>query len=238
MTDTHPLDPTDALDRLGRINLGETDLNGVLRLVAELAKRTIPGADEVSVTLLRGTQAHTAVFTGELALTLDEWQYKDGSGPCLTAAASAATLSLPDLAGESRWPDWTARAREAGLGSSLAIGLPVHEAVPGALNVYAGKPRAFDDEAIARSQTFAGYAAITLANAHLYDATAALAEHMKAAMESRAVIEQAKGIVMGDRRCTADEAFRILTKVSQDTNRKLRDVAAGLVARAADPPRS
>jgi AmiR/NasT family two-component response regulator len=57
-------------------------------------------------------------------------------------------------------------------------------------------------------------------------------------MESRAVIEQAKGIVMADRRRTADEAFRILTKLSQDTNRKLRDVAAALVARAAEPPRS
>jgi hypothetical protein len=145
---------------------------------------------------------------------------------------------LPRLSDESRWPDWAARAREAGLGSSLSIGLAIHEAVPGALNVYAGKPEAFDDEAIILAQTFAGYAAVALANAHLYDATATLAEHMKAAMESRAVIEQAKGIVMGDRRCTADEAFRILTKLSQDTNRKLRDVAAALVARAAEPPRS
>jgi len=49
-------------------------------------------------------------------------------------------------------------------------------------------------------------------------------------MESRAVIEQAKGIIMGDRRCGADEAFAILTKISQDSNRKLRDVAAALVA--------
>jgi AmiR/NasT family two-component response regulator len=51
-------------------------------------------------------------------------------------------------------------------------------------------------------------------------------------MESRAVIEQAKGIIMGERRCGPDEAFQILTKLSQDTNRKLRDVAAALVASA------
>jgi GAF domain-containing protein len=237
MTDTHPIDPTDAFGRLGRINLGETDLHGVLQLVADLAKRAVPGADEVSVTLLRGEKAHTAVFTGELALALDEWQYEDGRGPCLDASASAASLSLPDLGGESRWPDWAGRARTAGLGSSLSIGLPVQEAVTGALNIYATEPEAFDDEAIILAQTFAGYAAVALANANLYDATATLAEHMKAAMESRAVIEQAKGIVMGDRRCTADEAFGILTKLSQDTNRKLRDVAAALVARAAEPPR-
>jgi AmiR/NasT family two-component response regulator len=82
------------------------------------------------------------------------------------------------------------------------------------------------------AQTFAGYAAVALANAHLYDAQATLAQHMQAAMENRAVIEQAKGIIMGDRRCSPDEAFQILTKLSQDTNRKLRDVATALVANA------
>ena len=106
----------------------------------------------------------------------------------------------------------------------------------GALNVYATKPDNFDQDAIILAQTFAGYAAVALANAHLYDVTATLAQHMQAAMANRAVIEQAKGIIMGDRRCTADEAFRILSKLSQDSNRKLRDVAAALVARAAQTP--
>jgi len=86
-------------------------------------------------------------------------------------------------------------------------------------------------------QTFAGYAAVALANAHLYDTTANLAQQMQAAMDSRAVIEQAKGIIMGDRRCTADEAFAILTRLSQDSNRKLRDIAAALVDRAAEGPK-
>jgi AmiR/NasT family two-component response regulator len=108
----------------------------------------------------------------------------------------------------------------------------VHEAVTGALNVYATKPDAFDDDAIMIAQTFAGYAAVALANAHLYDTQATLAQHMQAAMEHRAVIEQAKGIIMAERRCTPDEAFQILTKLSQDTNRKLRDVATALVANA------
>jgi transcriptional regulator with GAF, ATPase, and Fis domain len=134
---------------------------------------------------------------------------------------------------ESRWPDWTDRAVEAGVHSSLSIGLPIHEEVTAALNVYATEPEAFDDDAIVLGQTFAGYAAVAIANAHLYDAQASLAQHMEAAMQSRAVIEQAKGIIMGSRRCTADDAFAILTKVSQETNRKLRDVAAALVATAA-----
>jgi len=139
------------------------------------------------------------------------------------------------MSSEKRWPQFTARAVQAGCHSSLSVGLPVHESVAGAMNIYATEPRAFDDDAVALAQTFAGYAAIALANAHLYDTQAALAHHMQTAMASRAVIEQAKGIIMGDRRCTAEQAFQILTKLSQDTNRKLRDVAQALVDRAAEP---
>jgi GAF domain-containing protein len=237
MIDKHPMAAADAFAQLGRIKLGETSLDGVLQLVARLAQRTIPGADEVSVTLVRGSQAHTAVFTGDLALALDESQYELGHGPCLDASVTAATLSVPEMSNEIRWPDWAARARRAGVHSSLAIGLPVHETVTGALNVYATQPEAFDDEAVTVGQTYAGYAAVALANAHLYNTTATLAEHMRTAMESRAVIEQAKGIIMGDQRCTADEAFRILTRMSQDTNHKLRDVAATIVTRAGNPQR-
>ena len=64
-----------------------------------------------------------------------------------------------------------------------------------------------------------------------------MAQHMQAAMHSRAVIEQAKGMIMAQRRCTADEAFAVLSKTSQEINRKLRDVAAALVARATTPKR-
>ena len=236
MTDIEPMDPTEAFAQLGRIKLSETDLDGVLKTIADLAKRAIPGAEEVSVTLVRGKSAHTAAFTGDLARNLDESQYEAGHGPCLDASATASTRSVPDMARESRWPDWAARSLEAGVNSSLSIGLPVQDTVAGALNIYATKALAFDDDAIQVGRTFAGYAAVALANAHLQDTTATLAQQLQAAMDSRAVIEQAKGIVMGERRCTPDEAFRILTTVSQDSNRKLRDVAAALVARAAGTP--
>jgi GAF domain-containing protein len=221
-----------AFAELGRIKLTETDLDGVLRQVATLAKRTISGVDEASVTLIHGKNAHTAAFTGELALSMDERQYEQGRGPCLQAADTAAIVSVPDLTHEKRWPHYTPTALDAGVRSSLSIGLPIHETVTGALNLYATKPDAFDDEATVLAQTFSGYAAVALANAHLYDATATLAQHMQAAMENRAVIEQAKGILMAERQCSPDEAFAILSKLSQDTNRKLRDVASARVQNA------
>lgn len=237
MTHAPYMEPADAFARLGRIKLSETDLDGVFYQIADLAKRAIPGASEVSVTLVPDKGAYTPAFTGDLALDLDETQYKLGHGPCLDAAHSTSTQHVADMAGENRWPDWTRRAREAGACSSLSIGLPVQEAVTGALNIYATKPHAFDEDALAVAQTFASYAEVAMANAYLYNAKTTLAQHMEVAMRSRAVIEQAKGIIMGDRRCSADEAFTILTKLSQDTNRKLREVAVLLVERSTSPKR-
>ena len=232
MTTLPPIDMTAAFAELGRIKLGETDMDGVLFRVARLARRTLPGAQEVSVTLVREAAAHTAAFTGALALELDEWQYELGHGPCLQAAVDRSTVLISDMVDESRWPDWASRAASVGLRSSVSIGLPIEERVSGALNIYGAQPRVFDDDAILLAQTFADYAAVALANAHLYATAATTAQHMQAAMENRAVIEQAKGIIMGQRRCTAEEAFAVLTKLSQDSNRKVRDIAATLVARA------
>jgi GAF domain-containing protein len=232
VVDQQSFDPLEAFAELGRIKLSETDLDGVLGRVAELAKRTIPGADEVSVTLVRGKKAQTAAYTGDMARLLDEWQYHESDGPCLEAAALATTVSVPDLNDENRWPTYLPKAIDAGVHSSLSVGLPVYEKVTGALNLYSLKLDAFDEEAILVAQTFSGYAAVALANAHLYDTTATLARQMQAAMEHRAVIEQAKGILMSERHCSPEEAFVILSKLSQDSNRKLRDVAAALVTHA------
>jgi len=226
------LDPVAAFAELGRISLAENDLHGVLDRVADLARRTVPGTEEASVTLVRMGTAKTAAYTGPLALALDEWQYRRGTGPCLAAAAEQTTVSAPDLAGDRRWPGWAERAVAAGVRSSLSVGLIIGEQVHGALNLYGVRDAAFDHDAVVLAETFAGFAAVALSNANLYGTTARLARQLEAAMASRAVIEQAKGIIMGSRRCTADEAFAILTAISQDSNRKLRDVAAALVAEA------
>ena len=224
------IDPMLAFAELGRFKLSETSLDTVLDRVAALAQRALPGAAEVSITLVRDRSPYTAAFTGELALHLDERQYEHHRGPCLQAAAEKSTISVPDTADDTRWAGWAQRAAAAGAGSVFSVGLPILDDVSGALNIYGRRPRAFDDDAGVLAQTFAGYAAIALANTHLYHSTADLARHLQVAMDSRAVIEQAKGIIIAERRCTPDEAFEFLIKVSQDTNRKVRDVAAALVA--------
>ena len=227
---THdPIDPLAAFAELGRVKLSETTLDDVLSRVAAVAQRTLPGATDVSITLIRQHGPYTAACTGDLALALDERQYEHHRGPCLQAAAEHRTISVPDTATDNRWAGWALRAAAAGAGSVLSVGLPLLDDVSGALNIYGRRPAAFDDEAVTLAQTFAGYATVALANAYAYHGAADLALQLQAAMDSRAVIEQAKGIIMAEQRCSPDDAFAFLTRISQNSNRKVRDVANALV---------
>jgi GAF domain-containing protein len=231
-------DLTRAFAELARVRVADIDTPAMLTRIAELATGSLPGAAEVSVTLVRGDSAHTAAYTGQTALKLDEVQYDRGRGPCLDAAADAHTVVIPDMTAESRWPEFAEQAAEAGMLSSLSIGLPVQQDIIGALNIYGAELDAFDAEAVDAAETFASYAAIAVANVVSHESASTLAAQMQQAMESRAVIEQAKGIIMVQRKCDADEAFSVLVRLSQQTNTKLRAVCAALVQMSISPDSS
>jgi GAF domain-containing protein len=218
----------EAVAELASLVLADLSFAAVLDRAAQIVKRVVAGADEVSVTVQNGRPT-TAAFTGQLALNVDESQYQAGYGPCLDAIRFGQTILVPDQATESRWPEYTPRAAEAGVGSSLSVPLSVDDRHGGAFNIYSLRSHAFDAVAVDQAQELAGYAAIVLNNAHLYFTVASRAEQMTEAMRSRAVIEQAKGILMGAQRCNADEAFTILVKLSQDTHVKLHAVAQTVV---------
>jgi GAF domain-containing protein len=227
------VDAAAAFGELSKIRLSDTDLNAVLARVAELAKATVAGADAVSVTLVTNGEPGTVAHTDELALALDEAQYERGYGPCLDAARDHETYAVHDTTTETRWQGWTANAAEFGVRSSVSTGLPLQQTVTGALNVYSRTPDVFDHDARELLATFAGYAAVALANAHLYATTAALSEQMAQAMKTRAVIEQAKGVLVSQQHVSPEEAFNILVRASQVGNRKLRDIAVAIVEGAA-----
>jgi hypothetical protein len=162
-----------ALAELTKIMLEDHSLDQTLGRIAALACEAIGDITEVSVTMIDGDKATTVVFTGPLAVHLDERQYENGSGPCLDAAVTGQTIE--------------------------------------------------------RAQVFANYAGVAVANAALDNHTAELADQMRAAMQSRSVIEQAKGILMERLGCDADNAFSYLSKLCQRSDRKLRDIAQWLV---------
>jgi GAF domain-containing protein len=173
----------------------------------------------------------TVVSTGALATDLDETQYDRGHGPCLHAARAGEVTTIPDTRVDGRWPDCTPRAVEHGNLSSLSIPLDVDPdaQVTGALNIYARRPDAFDEASRSVATRFAPYAAVAAGNLYAYRSARDMAENLQTALEARAVIDQAKGILMERHKLTADQAFQALARVSMHSNRKVRDVADHLV---------
>lgn len=226
------VEPQAAFEELNRLVLGDQSMAAVLQRVAELAQGTIAGTQEVSVTLMRENQApETVVFTGSLAHALDERQYEAGFGPCMDAAVSGRTIAVANADPGSPYPEFSRISLRSGVSHSLSVGLPVPQRIVGALNLYGAGEMAFDEQAAQLAETFAGHGAVAIANAQLYNSTANLVAQMQLAMESRGTIERAKGIIMGRNRCSADEAFTILTTMSQRRNQKLRDIAQEIVDR-------
>jgi GAF domain-containing protein len=226
-----PADAAEALEHLGRLSLRELSMDGLLQTVADLTKSVMPGNPEASVLLLVKDRPTTVVSTGELATDLDETQYESGQGPCLHAARTGDVTEIPDTRADDRWPDYTPRAAELGNLSSLSIPLTIDEdaQVSGALNIYARRIDAFDEASRSVATRFAPYAAVATGNLYAYQSARDMADNLQAALESRAVIDQAKGILIERYKVTADQAFQLLARVSMTTNRKLRDIADDLV---------
>jgi GAF domain-containing protein len=224
-----PLDPRAAFAELSKIMLSEQQLSEVLDRVAELAKQTITGAADVSVTLMEGRKVSSVAFTGPLSAQLDERQYEAGFGPCMDAALSGATVTIEDTAADPTYPDFGRAAARHGITHTMSIGLPVARQTIGALNIYGTAEGVFDAATQELATAFASYAAVAVANAGVYASTATLAANLQRALQSRAVIDQAKGILMGRHRITPDAAFDMLSAQSQATNRKLRGIAADIV---------
>jgi GAF domain-containing protein len=227
---TPPLDEQTAFERLASLSLSQESLDSVLQTVADLTKRVLPGDIEASVSVLLADRPATVVYTGQLALDLDESQYEAGYGPCLHAARTGETVDVSDTRTERRWREYMREAAERGALSSLSIPLGSPEQLAAGLNVYARQADAFDGPSRSAANRFARFAGAAAANMHAYASARELSDNLQAALESRATIDQAKGILMERHRLTSEQAFQLLAQASMATNTKLRDVADHLVA--------
>ena len=223
---------------LGRLQLADRELSDVLGEVTRLATRHVPGAESTSITLVRGDTAYTAAHDGDMALAADELQYQRGYGPCLDAGRAGVQLRIDDMRTETRWPDYTVKVVEVGARSSLSTPLPYQGTTIGALNIYATRAGVFASAAAAEAaREVAEAIAVAVANADAHARLGEQARNMELAMQSRAVIEQAKGVLMAQRGVDAEGAFELLRDASQRYNRKLRDIATGIVASVSEPRR-
>jgi GAF domain-containing protein len=214
---------------LAQVVLAGRDLADVLNDITGVAKRALPGAEAASITLIRGEKAFTAAYDGQMALDADELQYERGYGPCLDAGLAGQIMLVDDMTTEQRWPDYSRNAAAHGIGSSLSAPLPFQSTTIGALNTYAGRPHAYGEDDVAVGEQVASWIALAIGNAEAAARTSEELAHLRIAMQSRAVIEQAKGILIERHKITEEQAFTLLTHASQGSNVKLRDIADELV---------
>jgi GAF domain-containing protein len=203
----------------------EPDPPHTLQRLVDVTPEFFRRADYAGVSLVEGGRITTPAATNERLRAVDELQHRMGEGPCHEAVRTSEVVTVDDLSRDQRWPRWGAlMAAELGVRSSLSFRLfTAQNESWGALNVYSCTPRAFDDDDVVHGQTIAAMVGVVLARSIHED-------QLAAALETRAVIGQATGILMERFQLDADVCFNILRRLSQQNNLKLRDIAAQLVA--------
>ncbi|MFC0449018.1 GAF and ANTAR domain-containing protein [Rhodococcus jostii] len=208
----------------------EDEANVVLHTLCLQIVQAFPGAAMAGVTVLRPAGPVTAAATSDEVARLQELQHRFGEGPSLDAARSADTVRADRAGAHERWPAYAASSEQAGVHSYLSVPLLPRSEQPGALTLYGVLPHAFHrmDESVL--ELYVEAAAVAVRNARRHGEARNLIEQLRIAVRTRAVIDQAKGIVMALRGLDAETAFDVLVARSQRENVKLRVVAERVVA--------
>jgi GAF domain-containing protein len=181
------------------------------------------GCDYAGVIFVHGKHhIETAAATDPIVAKLDAMQMEIGEGPDVSVIADRLGVIVSDTRTESRWPAWAARVHDAGIRSMLSVRMYTGEETIGTLNAYSRVPDSFDLDDQAVAHVLARHAAVALGNARKI-------ENLWLAVDARKRIGQAQGILMERFDLTADQAFAVLLRYSQDNNVKLRVVADRLV---------
>lgn len=197
------------------------DVDETLQMVVDLAAELVRGCDVADVMFIRRGGVTTPVSTGERARALDVAQQEAGEGPCISAAQGTPIVVSSDLGNDDRWPAFGPRAAATGINSAASYQLFLNrhsEDRMGALNLYGEDRDGFDPVSVELGEVFAAQCSAGLASA-------ISREGFESALETRDLIGQAKGILMTQRKITADEAFELLRTTSQRRNTKLHEVA-------------
>jgi GAF domain-containing protein len=223
-------------DDLGGVLESMEQVSEYLERVVHAVRRHIDGCDEVGLTVFSSDRPHTAAYTTVQTLEIDAVQYALDEGPCLDSARNRRENHVPDLVvDDGRWPLFAQQCREEGVRSLLALPLVSGDECVGAINLYAWAPHAFDTFDAALVRVAASRCADAIVAVTALDGARRLAGQLEQAMASRAVIEQAKGVIMAMRGVPEHDAFEVLRKSSQDRNIKVRVLAQQIVTGVSTP---
>jgi GAF domain-containing protein len=222
-------DVVEALAELVNLMVATPSMSTFLEDLARLAATAVTPPAACGITMAQDHLPLTVASSEPLAAHVDEVQYGADQGPCLQAMRAGETVAVPDMAKENRWGSYPAHALSYGVHSSLSLPLLVNGSSRGALNLYAATVHAFGASERQGAEFFAGQASAGLTVITRQAQQVQLSEQLRDALATRAVIDQALGILMAQQRCDHDTAFAILRTSSQHQNRKLHDIATEIV---------
>lgn len=195
------------------------DVDETFSGICEAAREGVPGAEDAGITLRHSRNEFSSHgSTSELPMLVDKLQEKLQQGPCVDAARDSDIVNVTNMKTETRWPAFSPAAADAGVGSMLSFQLWVEDSHMGALNLYSTKVDAFDESSTTIGRPLAAHASVALAGARRED-------QLRSALDSRDIIGQAKGMLMQRYSISADEAFDLIKRLSQESNVKARDIA-------------
>ncbi len=214
---------------MAELLLSDDASDAPLRQLAELSLELIPGSSAAGVVVAGESSWATAASDPSIG-ELHRMQLDAGDGPIAESLRYGEARRIDDSAGEDRWPALCAAMASEGLRSCLVLPLRTDREPGGALAIYGREPGCFAGSGHDMALLFAAQGGVAMRNAALYKNCQRLVQNLHVALESRAVIEQAKGILVAEYGCSPDVAFKRLSTLSQNSNKKLKDIAADLVA--------
>ena len=219
-----------ALAGMARDLLAQDSLQKTLDRIVSHAQDLVEGCERAGIMLVDQGRVYTLAFSDDQARTSDRIQGELGEGPCFDAARTGKESYLvPDMTADAdRWPRYAPRARELGIQSMLGFKLFTDDATLGALNLYSSRSGALTERSEQVGWLLASHAAIAFASARS-DA------NLHGAISSRQDIGMAMGVLMERHKLSAEEAFSVLSRASQEANTKLRAVARRVVETGAEP---
>lgn len=217
------------LDRFAGTLVDRYDLDDVLRALAADIRDVL---DVVGAGIMLADDdgdLHFASTSDEVLGRLEALQIELDEGPCLLAYRTGQTVLAADLDDDDRFRKFGPRAVEAGMGAVFSFPMQVEQQVFGALNLYQHQAARFSDDQIEAGQTFANVATSYLMNASSVDQQHALTAQLQRALDSRVVIEQAKGFVCARLGVALVDAFELIRGHARRNQRTVRDVARDLL---------
>ena len=210
----------------------DESVHDTLQSILAMTLKLVPGCSAASVTVLdEKGQPSTIAATDEDTLELDRRQYLLNDGPCMDAARRQQVNRWNLAEAEQHWPDFASLAKEVGLRSYLAAGLGFGDQRLGALNLSSRDAEGFSRLDEGTVALFIAPAAAAIVTMTRYSRARDLADQLNQALRSRAVIDQALGIIMAESKIDAQRAFAVLSRASNNRRMKLRDLAAEIVTR-------